>query len=90
MLGDSLEYDFAPYAGQADVVLVDGGHEYVNGLADTRTALQLVKPGGVILWDDFKPFWYGLVNGICDGMGGRRFGPLAGTSFAVYVDERPA
>lgn len=30
-----------------------------------------------------------LVNGICDGMNGRRFGPLAGTSLAVYVDERP-
>jgi predicted O-methyltransferase YrrM len=90
LFGDSLHFDFTPYAESADVVLVDGGHEYVNGLADTKTALRLVRPGGVILWDDFAPYWHGLVNGICDAMSARRLGRLAGTSFAAYLDERPA
>ena len=87
ILGNSLEYDFSRYAGVADLVLVDGGHEYANGLTDTKTALRLVRSGGLILWDDFEPYWHGLVNGICDAMRGRRFGRLAGTAFAVYVSD---
>lgn len=82
--GNSLEYDFSAYEGLADIVLVDGGHEYENGVADTETALRLVRPGGIILWDDFQPYWHGLVNGICDAMAERVFGPLAGTALAVH------
>jgi hypothetical protein len=40
-----------------------------------------------VLWDDFEPYWHGLVNGICDAMAGRRLGRLAGTALAVYSDE---
>jgi predicted O-methyltransferase YrrM len=87
IIGNSLEYDFSAYEEVADLVLVDGGHEYMNGLADTRTALRLVRSGGLILWDDFESYWHGLVNGICEAMHGRRFGRLAGTAFAVYVSD---
>ena len=87
ILGDSLLYDFSPYEKSADLVLVDAGHEYVNGFADTRTALRLVRPGGLILWDDFTPYWHGLVNGICDAMEGRVFGRLVGTALAAYSYE---
>jgi predicted O-methyltransferase YrrM len=86
LLEDSLAFDPSPYAGKFDLVLVDGGHEYVHGTADTRTALELVAPGGVILWDDFAPYWHGLVRGICEQMRGRSLCRLAGTSFGVYVD----
>ena len=79
LFGDSLEFDFAGFESSADLVLVDGGHEYEHGFADTRTALRLVRPGGLVLWDDFEPYWHGLVNGICDAMHGCEFGRLAGT-----------
>ena len=88
--GDSLQYDFRQFEQSADIVLVDGGHEYENGLVDTRTALRLVRPGGIVVWDDFEPYWHGLVNGICDAMEGRALRRLAGTAFAVYCDERSA
>jgi len=84
LLGDSRHFDFAPYEQSADLVLVDAGHEYANGIVDTRTALRIVRSGGVVVWDDFEPYWHGLVNGICDAMEGRTFGRLAGTSLAVY------
>jgi predicted O-methyltransferase YrrM len=90
LYGDSLTYDFGPYEQSADLVLVDGGHEYANGMADTLTALRLVRPGGVVLWDDFEPYWHGLVSGICDAMAGRRLERLAGTTFAVYCPDRNA
>jgi len=90
LLGDSLRYDFGPYERFADLVLVDGGHEYEHGLADSATALQLVRSGGIVLWDDFEPYWYGLIRGVCDAMAGRRLGRLAGTALAVYCEDRPA
>lgn len=84
LLQDSLRFDATEYAGQFDLVLVDGGHEFQHGVADTRSALRLVKPGGIILWDDFEPYWHGLVRGICQEMAGRPLRRLAGTSFGVY------
>ena len=87
LFGDSLEFDFAEFERFADIVLVDGGHEYEHGFSDTKTALRLVRQGGLVLWDDFEPYWYGLVGGICDAMGGRSFGRLAGTSLAVYPND---
>lgn len=88
LLEDSLSFDVGDHAGGYDLVLVDGGHEYVHGVADTRTALKLVAPGGLVVWDDFEPYWHGLVRGICQEMAGRRLCRLAGTSFGVYVDDR--
>src|SRR5437899_11284845 len=82
ILGDSLRFNFDKYEQVADLVLVDGGHEYANGVADTKTALRLVRSEGIVLWDDFEPYWHGLVNGICDAMDGHEFGRLAGTSYA--------
>jgi len=85
LLEDSLSFDPTPHAGRYDLVLVDGGHEYEHGVADTRTALRLVAPGGVILWDDFVPYWHGLVRGICQEMAGRGLARLAGSSLGVYL-----
>ena len=85
LLGNSLTYDFSSYRQSADLVLVDGGHEYEHGYSDTRNALEIAKPGAIVVWDDFEPYWHGLVNGICDAMEGRRLGRLAGTSLAVHV-----
>jgi predicted O-methyltransferase YrrM len=87
ILADSLAFDSSSHAGQYDLVLVDGGHEYVHGVADTRTALRLVAPGGVIVWDDFAPYWHGLVRGICQAMEGRVLYRLAGTAFGLYVQD---
>lgn len=84
LYGDSRSFDFTPYADSADLVLVDGGHGYDHGFSDTRTALSLVRAGGLILWDDFEPYWHGLVSGVTDAMVGRELNRLAGTSFAVY------
>lgn len=84
LLEDSLEFDPVPYESSFDVVLVDGAHDYAHGLTDSRTALRLIRPGGVILWDDFEPHWADLVRGICTAMSGRRFGRFHGSSFAVH------
>ena len=53
---DSREWDTTEFTtGFFDTVLVDGGHSEDVVLIDTRKALSVVKPGGVILWHDFCP-----------------------------------
>ena len=37
-----------------DIVIVDGGHDYLTCLNDTLLALVIVKPGGLIFWHDYK------------------------------------
>jgi predicted O-methyltransferase YrrM len=88
LLEDSLAFDATPHAEQYDLVLVDGAHEFRHGVADTRSALRLVAPGGVILWDDFIPRYHALVRGICQEMRGRDLYRLVGSSLGVYLASR--
>jgi len=53
--GDSRTFDYRPYAGQMDLVFVDGGHTYEMVANDTKHALSVLKPGGVVIWHDFAP-----------------------------------
>jgi hypothetical protein len=80
---DATTFDFSPYFGQMDFVFVDAAHDYPHGLADSRNALKLVRPGGVIVWHDFEPYWCGLVHAICEVCSGMPLRRLAGTSMAV-------
>jgi hypothetical protein len=42
-----------------------------------------LRPGGVVLWDDFEPYWHGLVRGVLDATRGMPVAKVAGTSLAV-------
>ncbi len=53
LYGDSAQFDFSPYRGAIDLVFVDASHAYEYVLADTRSALAMLRPGGVILWHDY-------------------------------------
>ena len=83
LAGNSLTFDFSPYFGRMDFVFVDAAHDYKHGLADTRTALRLVRPGGVVFWHDFVPQWGGLVHGIKEGTQDYPLVRIGGTSFAA-------
>lgn len=36
-----------------DLIFIDGSHAYEDVVADTRHAWALLKPGGVLIWDDY-------------------------------------
>ena len=59
LYGDSATFDYSPYQGRCDVVFVDGAHSLKYVESDTRAALQLVRPGGVVIWHDYNDgfFW---------------------------------
>jgi hypothetical protein len=54
LLGDSMTFDFTPFYGKCELIFVDGGHTYPFVKADSSNAFKMLKPGGVILWHDYK------------------------------------
>lgn len=54
LYGDSKTFDESPWLARCDVVFVDGAHAYSYVQSDSRKALRMVKPGGVVLWHDYS------------------------------------
>ena len=53
---DSRDWDATNYpADFFDSVLIDGGHQPEVVVSDTHKALQVLRPGGLIMWHDFCP-----------------------------------
>ena len=63
LLGDSAAFDYTEYLGSCSLVFVDGSHAYDYVMADTRTAMNLVRPGGVIVWHDYG-VWPGVTKAL--------------------------
>ena len=54
LFGDSKAFDEQPYAERCDLIFIDGSHAYSYVKSDTDKALRMIKPGGVILWHDYR------------------------------------
>jgi predicted O-methyltransferase YrrM len=62
-LGDSATFDFRGLlAGRrVDLAFIDGSHTHDYVRNDTERVLEVLAPGGVVLWHDFTPAWPGVV-----------------------------
>ena len=40
---------------QFDLVFVDGSHRVDDVIADSRLALEVLAPGGIVVWHDYRP-----------------------------------
>jgi predicted O-methyltransferase YrrM len=52
LTGDTLTFDFTPYAGTCDLVFLDADHGYEGTRIDTGNAMTLLRPGGTLVWHD--------------------------------------
>ena len=57
---DVLSY----YNIKADVMYIDGSHEYQSVKADLETFRPLLKPGGVMWGDDYSEAWPGVKRAV--------------------------
>jgi Predicted O-methyltransferase len=95
LYGDSKTFDYAPFLGGVDLIFIDADHTYDGVKADTETAFELLRPGGVIVWDDYR--WLD-VHVECVGVtlflnkfqSKRSVFNITGTRFAIYVDREPS
>jgi predicted O-methyltransferase YrrM len=56
LFGDSKALDVTPFRGRFDLIFIDGSHAYSYVLSDTRKAFEMLAPGGIIIWHDYRPF----------------------------------
>lgn len=85
---NTRKLDYGALDGPYDLVFVDASHEYEDVLHDSRRALEMVSPGGLIIWDDYQPAVPGVVRALNEMLeGGCPIVRIASTRLAVH---RPA
>jgi hypothetical protein len=84
---NSRSFDYSGLGGSFDLVFVDASHELPDVLHDSRRALELVAPAGVMVWDDYQPGLEGVVGALnqlhAEGV------PLARIAHTRLVVHRP-
>jgi predicted O-methyltransferase YrrM len=83
---DSRTFDTTPYRESMDYIFIDGDHSYEGVKNDTEKALQLLKPGGVIVWHDYAAKSPGVLDYLAEFSQERPLFRLRKTCLAVYVD----
>jgi predicted O-methyltransferase YrrM len=86
LYGDSTRFDFRPFYGQVDLAFVDGGHDYEVARSDSRNAVAMTRPGGLVVWHDFGNYgaYYDVVRAVFDEVPRAEVWQVAGTQLAVY------
>lgn len=54
LFGDSKAFDETPYRRACDLIFVDGSHAYSYVMNDSEKAMRMLRPGGIILWHDYR------------------------------------
>jgi predicted O-methyltransferase YrrM len=52
--GDSKAFDETPFLAACDLIFIDGSHARSYVASDSAKALRMIKPGGLILWHDYR------------------------------------
>ena len=86
LYGDSRSFDYTPWFGKIDMVVIDAGHDYECVRADTRAALRLMSETAAVIWDDYCPLWPGVVKAVDEASARGMAVPvhLQGTEMAVW------
>jgi predicted O-methyltransferase YrrM len=85
LFADSKAFDERPWEGQCDLVFVDGSHARSYVESDTRKALRLARPGGLILWHDYRgPGLIGVYEALNALARDLPLVHVAGTSLVAY------
>jgi predicted O-methyltransferase YrrM len=88
LIGDSRQLDLSRYHESCGLVFVDGGHSYEVCMSDSLVALKLVRPGGVVVWDDFGPYWPGVQRAVFDLSRKYKIYHLRKLAAALFVNQR--
>ena len=82
--GNSLTFEPPPELHNADLCFIDGGHSYECIKADTQTALKILAPNGVIVWDDYSWFAEGVGQYLTELRQSLPLHRIAGSQLVLY------
>jgi hypothetical protein len=85
ILTDSARYDFSAVQQPLDFAFIDGAHSYEYVVLDSVNVLLRMRPGGVVVWDDYRHYWPGLIQALGELNSIIPINPLAGTGLAMAV-----
>ena len=85
--GDSRAVDLSHLYGTIGMVFIDGGHDEEVCRHDTEVALKLARPGGVVIWDDYTPYWPGVRKVVEDVALHRALWHFPRLGFVVHLME---
>jgi hypothetical protein len=88
LYGDSKSFDVTPWAGSCDLIFIDGSHAYSYVVSDTQKALGMLRPGGIVLWHDYRPKVPGVFRYLNELSKQLPLAHLARTSLVAY--RKPA
>ena len=88
VFGDSAKLDWNEIEGGIDLAFIDGDHSSPYVANDTRNALSVLSPDGVVLWHDYE---WRQVSAVIDGAvaRGARIHWIQSTRLAVATFEDP-
>jgi predicted O-methyltransferase YrrM len=86
LYGDSKAFDETPYLDSCDLIFVDGSHAYSHVWSDSQKALRMLRPGGILLWHDYRGRQRaeGVFRALNEIARNRPLVHLAGTSLIAY------
>ncbi|HEX3968453.1 MAG TPA: class I SAM-dependent methyltransferase [Edaphobacter sp.] len=85
---NSLTFTPPDFLANTDLCFIDGGHSYECIKADTETALKILSPSGVIVWDDYSWFVDGVSQYLTELRNSLPLYRIAGSQLVLYA-RRP-
>ncbi|MBI5055286.1 MAG: class I SAM-dependent methyltransferase [Nitrospirae bacterium] len=86
LFDDSLKFDTSPYAKKMDYIFIDADHSYEYVKNDTEKALDMLRPGGVIVWHDYAAKSPGVYKFIQEFSCKRPVFRIRNTCLIAYLD----
>jgi predicted O-methyltransferase YrrM len=81
---NSMMFDHQPWRNKMDLIFVDGGHDYEVVKSDTEKAMEMLRPGGLLVWHDYEFTHYGVYTFLNELAAKSPLYWVAGTSFVFF------
>ena len=86
IFSDSNKFDTTPYAKSMDYIFIDADHSYDAVRNDTEKSLEMLAPGGVIVWHDYAPKSPGVYGYLQELSLQRSLFRIKNTCLVLYID----
>jgi predicted O-methyltransferase YrrM len=81
---DLAAFDVTPFRSVVELVFIDDGHTYEDVRRDSQIGLEMVSPGGCVVWDDYAAPHSGSVRALNELAERIPLVQIAGTRFVAY------
>jgi predicted O-methyltransferase YrrM len=83
LLSDSARLDISAYRSSMDLIFIDGAHSSDYIANDTALAMEMARPGGLIVWHDYL-VWNDVTTFLQEFSATHQLVHVAATSLVIY------